>query len=118
MKSFDERIKTIKREILNLKTAQLVASNSRASSATATIPIHIPQGSNTWTIRFEDDGERTQPLVYIPNASYYRLTLQEYDQNANTQKIQLYARETDERSTAENFIVISSRTIASITRDF
>lgn len=118
MKSFDERIKTIKREIRDLKTAQLVSSNSKASSATATVPVYIPQGSNTWTIRFEDDGERTQPLVYIPNASYYRLTLQEYDQNANMQRIQLYAREAYERTIAENFIVISSRAIASITQDF
>ena len=114
---FASKMQEMIREIRDLKTSQLIASNSRASVATGEIPINIPAGSNTWTITYADDGA-TAPLVDIPNAPYYRLAILDYDAINHTQKIQLYSREAEQRSQAEQFLIITSREIQSVVRDF
>lgn len=118
MSEFDQQLIRIKQEIRDLKTAQTTQSNSKASIATANIPQTVYAGSNTWTIQFEASDDESEPLTDIPNIAYYRLAILEFDEATNTQKIQMFLREDWQRTMAEDFLIISSRPIASVTRDF
>lgn len=118
MNQFEQRIKQIRQEIRDLKTAQLTQSNSEASVAFGDIPQFVPAGSNIWTIQFVASEDESEPLTDIPNTGYYGLAVLKFDQATNTQKIQMFLREDWQRSTAESFLVISSRPIESVTRNF
>lgn len=116
--NYAEKIKRLKEEIRDLKTSQLTQSSSKASVVTGTIPINLPQGSNTWTITYEDSNEEYEPLLEIPNATYFQIAVLNYDENSNTQTLQRYQREAETRSQNDTFYVVSSRPIKSIVRNF
>lgn len=115
---YAQELKRLKQEIRDLKTSQLTQSDSKASVKTATIPINLPAGNNTWTIKYEDSNEEFEPLVDIPNASFFNVAILEYDEQTNTQTIQRFQREAETLSMTLTFYVISSRPIQSITRNF
>lgn len=116
--NYDERMQRLKEEIRDLKTAQLTQSSSKASSVSGTIPTNLPQGSNTWTITYEDSDDESEPLLDIPNNGYFGVIPLRYDAATNTQILQRYQREAEVRSFEESFLVFSSRPIKSIVRNF
>ena len=115
---YSERIKRLKEEIRDLKTSQLTQSSSRASVVTGTVPLNVPQGSNTWTITYEDSDEESEPLLDIPNTSYFQIAVLPYDPVTNKQVLQRYNREAETRNVEDVFYVFSSRPIKSIVRNF
>lgn len=113
MTDFTQRLIRIKTDIRDLKTAQLVQSNSIASIAHGTT-VCPANTTIEWLIEYEDDGETTPPLIDIPNISFYSLAILEYDPNTNTQKIQFRWQENYEYGPHEWFLV-SSRKIKRFT---
>lgn len=113
MTDFTQRLIRIKTDIRDLKTAQLVQSNSVASVARGTI-LAPADSLIEWLIEYEDDGETTAPLLDIPNINFYSLAILDYDPNTNTQKIQFRWQDTYEYGPWDWFIV-SSRKIRSMT---
>ena len=118
MNQFEQRIKQIKQDIRDLKTVQLTQSNSEASVAFGHIPQFVPAGSNIWTIQFVAAEDESEPLTDVPNTSYYQLAVLKFDQEKKKKKIQMFLREDWQRSTAESFLIVSSRPIESVTRNF
>lgn len=116
--NYSEKMKRIKEEIRDLKTSQLTQSSSKASVVTGKIPINLPQGSNTWTITYEPLGDEAEPLLEVPNSAYFQIAVLNYDQATNTQRLQRYQRQAETRALEDTFIVVSSRPIKSIVRDF
>lgn len=115
---YSERIKRLKEEIRDLKTAQITQSSSKASVVTGTIPLNAPQGSNTWTITYEPSDDEYEPLLEIPNTAYFRIAILPYDADTNTQTLQRFNREAETRNVEDTFYVFSSRPIRSIVRNF
>lgn len=113
MTDFTQRLIRIKTDIRDLKTAQLVQSNSVASIARGTT-ICPANTTIEWLIEYEDDGETTPPLIDIPNLSFHSLAILQYDPNTNTQKIQFRWQENYDYEPEEWFLV-SSRKIMRIT---
>lgn len=116
--NYAEKMKQLKQEIRDLKTSQLTQSSSKASIVIGTLPVNVPQGSNTWTITYEESDDESEPLIEVPSSSYFQIAILKYDENSNTQKLQRYQREAEIRTFAEDFYVISSRPIKSIVRNF
>lgn len=114
MINFTQRLIRIKTDIRDLKTAQLVQSNSAASVAHGTLTVPGP-GIFEWLIEYEDDGESTPPLIDIPNISFFGLAILDYDPNTNTQKLQFVWQENYDTDYGD-FLVVSSRKIRSFTR--
>lgn len=112
--NFSQRLMRIKTDIRDLKTAQLVQSNSVASIARGTT-ICPANTTIEWLIEYEEDGETTPPLIDIPNISFHSLAILQYDPNTNTQKIQFRWQDTYEFGPDEWFLT-SSRQIRSFTR--
>lgn len=115
---FAQRLNRIKTDIRDLKTAQLIQSDSAASIARGTIPETVQAGSYEWLIEYEDDGETTAPLVSLPNSNYYSLAICDYDPNTNTQIIQFFWPIYEEFSIPRNFFLVTSRHIRSFTPQF
>ena len=116
MNNFAQRLIRIKNDIRDLKTAQLIQSDSAATIVHGTT--EVPgAGVYEWLITYEDDGETTPPLLDIPNSSFHNLAFLDYDPNTNTQKIQFVWQENYDYG-PWTWVLTSSRKIASFTRLF
>lgn len=113
MNNFTQRLIRIKNDIRDLKTAQLVQSNSAASVAHGHLAVP-GAGIFEWLIEYEEDGETTPPLLDIPNISFFSIAILDYDPNTNTQKLQFVWQENYDTDYG-NFLVVSSRQIRSFT---
>ena len=112
--NFAQRLMRIKTDIRDLKTAQLVQSNSVASVANGTLTVP-GAGIFEWLIEYEDDGETTPPLIDIPTNYFFNLSILDYDPNTNTQKLQFVWQENYDTDYGD-FFLTSSRQIRSFTR--
>lgn len=118
MTNYSDRMNQIRQEIRDLKTSQLTQSSSQASIVKGTIPINLNAGSNTWTITYKSSDDESEPLLEVPNSTYFRISILKYNQSTNAQQLQLYLREAETRSVEDTFFVVSSRPIQSIVRNF
>lgn len=114
--NFAQRLMRIKTDIRDLKTAQLVQSSSVASVGHGVIDVP-GAGNYKWLIQYEDDGERTPPLIDLPNMGFYQLAILDYDPDTNTQEIQFFWNENYEYG-PDGFFFTSSRQIRSFTPEF
>lgn len=112
--NFAQRLMRIKTDIRDLKTAQLIQSNSVASVAHGRLTVP-GAGVFEWLIEYEEDGETTPPLVDIPTNYFFNLAILDYDPNTNTQKLQFVWQENYDTDYGD-FFLTSSRQIRSFTR--
>lgn len=110
---FQDEIIKLKREIRDLKTAQLLPSVLRKYHADGEIPAQSYSGVYTWTIQFEDVGDTETPLVYS-DPGYNFLP---YDPITNSQKIE-WATTSSTCQEPGSIPIESSRPIISVTKDF
>lgn len=113
---FQERFNQIQCEIRDLKTAQAIPGFVAFNTATGQIPAQTYSGTYTWTIQYEDVSDTNAPITVLA-APGSGDTLLEYDPDTNTQKFEMH-RTNETVYVATIFRVISSRPIASITKDF
>lgn len=115
MSSIQTDIKTLQREILELKTAQ--NKPSILNTYMATMPIlggYYNTGLWSWTITYKDDGSNWPPITTIIDPA---LNAYLKPANENTQKIYFYSGEDGYYIGATTGTVLSSREILSITQD-
>lgn len=115
MSSIQTDIKTLQREILELKTAQ--NKPSILNTYKATMPIlggYYNTGLWSWTITYKDDGINWPPITTIIDPA---LNAYLKPANGNTQKIYFYSGEDGYYIGATTGTVLSSREILSITQD-
>lgn len=115
MSSIQTDIKTLQREILELKTAQ--NKPSILNTYKATMPIlggYYNTGLWSWTITYKDDGSNWPPITTIIDPA---LNAYLKPANGNTQKIYFYSGEDGYYIGATTGTVLSSREILSITQD-
>ena len=88
MEDIQAELATLKQDIRDLKTSQLLPGLSQMQSANAILPAGDYNGVYTWTIYFEDVGNNNAPLVYTNPGEGFSLL--PYDSNTNTQKLEWY----------------------------
>lgn len=113
MITFAERLIRIKNDIRDLKTAQLVQSDSAATIIHGTTDAPTA-GVYEWLITYKDDGETTPPLIDFPNINFHSIAILDYDPNTNTQKLQFVWQDTYEYGPFD-WLLVSSREIESFT---
>lgn len=113
---FQARYNRLQQEVRDLKTAQTIPGLVQFYQGRGTIPVGTYSGVYTWTIQYKDVNDTNPPISYLDNPSAGD-TLLEYDQATNSQKFEMH-RINETIYVATFFDVISSRPIASITRDF
>jgi hypothetical protein len=116
MDSFFTEAENLKREILDLKTAQRKPSLLNLYHAAGEIKEgYYLEGLWTWTITYEDDGTDYPPITtinsFLPFGAYLKPA------TGNTQKIYYYSGENENYFNAGTIRVSSSRKIISITQD-
>lgn len=103
----------LKREIRDLKTAQVRPSLMKFYEARVTIPQDITKGFHYWTIQYEESTNQTEPIAFESN---FVFVLEFYDGNTNTQKI-VYDCPYDGAFGGVSIFIYSTRPIVAITKD-
>lgn len=103
----------LKREIRDLKTAQVRPSLMKFYEARVTIPQGITKGFHHWTIQYEESTNQTEPIAFESN---FVFVLEFYDSNTNTQKI-VYDCPYDGSFGGVGILIYSTRPIVAITKD-
>lgn len=103
----------LKREIRDLKTAQLRPSLMKFYEASVTIPQDITKGFHYWTIQYEESTNPTEPITF---ESDFIFVPEFYDPSTNTQKI-VYDCPYDGSFGGLSILIYSTRPILAITKD-
>lgn len=111
-----ERYNRLQQEIRDLKTAQTIPGLVQFYQATGDIPAQTYSGTYTWTIKYVDVNDTNPPITYLQSTATGD-TLLGYNPATNSQKFEMH-RTNETVYVATSFRVISSRPIASITKDF
>lgn len=113
MQNIQQELINLKREIRDLKTAQLQPSMMNLYWKSFTIPNNITKGIHHWTIHYEATNNTTTPITYRID---FVDTLEFYDSATNTQKIVMDIPY-DGTYGGDEVTYISTRPITSITKD-
>lgn len=117
MDNIQEQIIELEREILELKTAQPIPGMVEFYRGLIDIPAMSYNGTYTWTIKYKDVGDTSEPIAFITFLSDRAMHLLPYDAETNTQKIE-YHSIGGTIFVATWQLMVASRPIESITRDF
>ena len=109
---FTDDLQDIERRLLELKTAGLRPGIVQPFTFPFDSGDNITkkEAPRTYTIHFEDDGNRTAPLIFLDGSP--NIYLREYDPTSNTQKIRV-----DLDYFTPGADLVSSRKILNITED-
>lgn len=110
-RTFAEEFRDIKRELLDLKTAQTKPAIFRLYTFEATVgSVSLSTGARTYTIHYDDDS-RESPLIFMRMGITSGVYIRQYDATSNTQKLRV------DYSSNDTFTIYSTRKITSITYD-
>lgn len=118
MENLQTEFKNLRRDLLELKTAQLKPSIITTQYKTGTIKVgRYAVQDWTWTITFKDDGSGQTPITALTNNinSLFGAYLKPFANNQ--QKILWHPGQVITQETAGTIIVTSTREILSITQD-
>lgn len=112
MDNLQQTIIALKREIRDLKTAQITPSVLKTYYKTVTIPSGTYDGVYTWTVQFADQDTSNTPIFLTS----FDISVLPFESD-NTLKLEWQTLETT-FFISVSFKVYSSKPIASITPDF
>ena len=116
MRNFFNEAETLKREILELKTAQRKPSLLNMYHASGEIKAgYYTVGLWTWTINYANDGSTYPPITtinsFLPYGAYLKPA------SGNTQKVYYYSGDNENYIDADTIRISSSRKILSVVQD-
>ena len=115
IETLQTQFEALKRDILELKTAQTMPSTFTASGKSGTIAAgRYTRGFYFWKIQYQDVGDTNAPVTIFDWGSGW--ILRPYDPATNSQQIEFYSDDTTTEYTTSTFWLESSRPIASITQ--
>lgn len=118
MKTLNNELKDLIRDVRELKTAQLKPSIISVYNAVGTRRAgRYPVGDWTWTITYKDDGSGQTPVAMLDNNDVTLIGAYLKPATSLTQKILWHRGDETTSSTDETFRVMSTREILSITQD-
>lgn len=118
MKTLNNELQDLIRDVRELKTAQLKPSIITTQHKTGTIAAgRYPVGDWTWTIAYKDDGSGQTPVTMLPNNANSLFGAYLKPTSGLTQKILWHPGQENTFGTAGTILVASTREILSITQD-
>lgn len=113
MRDYQAEIMDLEREIAELKTAQTKPGNSAFFTGLAFLPAGTWTGAHTWTIQFEDVEDDTAPIIATDVNSL--ISFLPYASATNTQQLEWFSPGSQWFLNDQQYIILSSRPIESIT---
>lgn len=111
IKTIQSEFEALKRDILELKTAQTMPATFTMNSKSGTIAAgRYTRGFYVWRINYKDVGDTNAPITLVDNS----WPLRSYNSGTNKQDIEFYSNGTTTYFVSDSFEVLSSRPITSI----
>ena len=124
IETLQTQFEALKRDILELKTAQKKPSLLQTYHQTGTMAAGFyTAGIWSWTIHYDNDGSMMPPITSLTSYQPYNAYLKPYNPSTNTQKIYFYPPNGEASTTQSSYynaatiIAASSKKILSITQD-
>lgn len=109
MRDLQDQLNQLKREILELKTSQILPGYSKMFKGTFVEPAGSYDGIYAWTVTFDDSDDENAPILLLDSG----WGLLKYNATTNTQKIEYFAKNVSS-SFSQNHTFYSTRPIKSV----